>query len=117
MNMKFLIVDDNAVMRQTISLLVANRGDEIAECDDGKDAVQMYTQFHPDWVLMDIKMKAVGGIEATANIIAADPGAKVVILTDYDDRFFRKAAEKAGACNYITKENLGEIKSIVRRAV
>ena len=117
MNMKFLIVDDNALMRRTISLLIAERGDEVAECEDGKDAAQMYRQFHPDWVLMDIKMKTVGGIEATENIIAEDPAAKVVIVTDYDDRFFRKAAENAGAYSYVTKENLGEIKSILRREI
>lgn len=112
--MKFLIVDDNQSMRQTIVKLVAHEQDEIVECEDGKDAVRLYRECRPDWVLMDIGMKEVNGIAATENIIAADAGAKIVIVTDYNDRYFREAAKNAGACHFVTKEHLSEIETIVR---
>lgn len=114
-HVKFLIVDDNSEMRQTLARYVRHEGDEIYECGDGSDALAMYRRHKPDWVLMDINMKQVGGIEATERILAADPGAKVIIVTDYGDKFFRRAAQEAGAHSFLTKEELTELQTIVRR--
>ncbi|MEX1140053.1 MAG: response regulator transcription factor [Bacteroidota bacterium] len=113
--MKFLIVDDNQIMRYTIGRIVTQDGDEVIECEDGENALQMYTKHHPDWVLMDISMKNVNGIEATERITEKDPAAKVLIVTDYEDRFFRQAAMTAGALGFISKENLKDIKNLIAR--
>jgi two-component system, NarL family, response regulator DegU len=115
--LKFLIVDDNAMMRETLRRFIVQKEDEVVECDDGRDALALYQQHRPDWVLMDINMKHVGGIEATGNIVAADPHARVIIVTDYGDRFFRRAADEAGARYFITKEDLADLPSIIRRDV
>lgn len=112
--MKFLIVDDNPMMREALKKAVMHEEDESAECDDGKYAVEMYNRFHPDWVLMDIEMSEVDGITATRNIMAADAAAKVVIVTGHDDKFFERAAKKAGAFQFISKEDLQGIQTIVR---
>jgi len=112
--LKYLIVDDNQSMRQTIGRILCKDGDEIIECDDGKDATAMYRQYRPDWVLMDINMKEVGGIEATENILVVDPKARIIMVTDFGDRFFRKAAQEAGALGFISKENLSELHAIIR---
>jgi DNA-binding NarL/FixJ family response regulator len=113
--MRFLIVDDNQGMRRTIEMVVTQDGDEVIECEDGKDALELYTKHHPDWVLMDISMKNVNGIEATEQITEIDPGARVVIVTEYEDRFFRKAAHDAGAFAFISKEQLRDIKKLIGR--
>ena len=115
--LKFLIVDDNSEMRQTLARYIRAEGDEIYECDDGSEAPALYQKLRPDWVLMDINMKRVGGIEATAKILGSDPGARVIIVTDYGDKFFRRAAQEAGARYFITKENLAELPSIVGRGI
>ncbi|HEY6951228.1 MAG TPA: response regulator transcription factor [Bacteroidota bacterium] len=115
-DLKFLIVDDNPSMRQTIGRIIRREGDEIFECDDGKDAAAMYRQHRPDWVFMDINMKEVGGIEATGQILEEDSHARVVVVTDYGDKFFRKAATDAGASAFVSKENIFELKSIIGRA-
>jgi len=115
--LKFLIVDDNSEMRQTLARYIRAEGDEIYECDDGGDAPALYRQHRPDWVFMDINMKRVGGIEATERILGSDPNAKVVIVTEYGDKFFRRAAQEAGACHFITKENLGDLRSIIGRGL
>ena len=112
--MKFLIVDDNRSMRETLKQAVMLEDDESAECSDGKYAVELYNQFHPDWVLMDIEMSGMDGITATKNIIDSDSKAKVVIVTSHDDRFFERAAKKAGAYRFISKENIMGIQTIVR---
>lgn len=111
--MKLLIVEDNAAVRRVIRSIVASVADDIHECADGSDALQYYRDWHPDFVLMDIEMKRVDGITATQQIVASDPMAKIVIVTNYDDVVLRDAAQKAGACGYIVKENLLEIPSLL----
>lgn len=111
--MKFLIIDDNKDMRQTLSRIICRNGDEVVESDDGKDALALYLEHLPDWVLMDISMKEVTGITATEQITQADPSAKVVIVTDYTDRYFQKMAIKAGARAFVSKENLQVIHQVI----
>ena len=104
--MKILIVDDSAAMRSLLRSLVLPFGVEIRECADGADAPAAYEAQNPDLVLMDIRMNEVDGIAATKQIRAADPIAKIVMVTDYDDDALRQAAILAGACGYVLKDNL-----------
>ncbi len=104
--MKLLIVDDNAAVRRLIADIVLPFAGEIRECDDGADAVSAYTSQKPDLVLMDIRMRNVDGIEATKRIRAADPAARIIIVTDFDDDTLRDAAMLQGACGYALKDNL-----------
>ncbi|MGH9838430.1 MAG: response regulator [Blastocatellia bacterium] len=83
------------------------------ECSDGVQALDAYRQHHPDWVLMDIKMKEMDGLAATRQIKAAFPQARIVIVTGYDDARLREAARSAGACAYVHKENLLELRQIL----
>jgi two-component system response regulator DegU len=107
--MKFLIVDNNAAVRRLIASVVASIASEIVECSDGSDALVAYTTHRPDVVLMDIEMPQVDGIAATGAIIGADPAARVIIVSDYGEPELRDAAIRAGACDYLVKENLSEL--------
>jgi DNA-binding NarL/FixJ family response regulator len=109
--MKILIVDDSPVMRQTIKSIVAQDGDETSECSDGKAVITAFKAFRPDWVLMDIKMDPVNGIQATRALKAAFPDAHVAIVTNYGDQEFRDEAKMAGAERYFLKDNLPAIRS------
>ena len=102
------------MIRETLIRFVSEEGDEVFECSDGKSAVDLYARHRPDCVLMDIRMNGMNGIEATAGIVASDPAAKVIIVTEYGDRFFRRAAKEAGAIGFVTKEELTELRTIVR---
>lgn len=107
--MKLLIVEDNPQMRRLLKSVVADLAEEVTECGDGDEAVAAYLaqQFgHADWVLMDLQMPHVGGLEATRRLIAADPAARVIIVTQYDDAHWREAAQAAGAGGYVLKEHL-----------
>ena len=55
--MNMLIVDDSEPMRRTIRSFIEDLADQIHECADGRNALEEYRRFRPDWVLMDIKMK------------------------------------------------------------
>ena len=108
--MKLLIVDDNAAVRRLIRSIVLPFACEIYDCADGADALSAYQAHRADVVLMDIRMN---GIQAVRQIKAADPEAKIVIVTDYDDESLRHAAMRAGACSYVLKDNLLELSGLL----
>jgi DNA-binding NarL/FixJ family response regulator len=110
--MKLLIVEDQAEMRQELKLLLSDLG-EVYECSDGAEASSAYAQYQPDVVLMDIRMKQMNGIAATRALKALYPEARIAILTGYDDAELREAAQRAGACGYVLKDNLAEVRQIL----
>ena len=111
--MKILIVDDNASVRRLIASIVGPLANSIEECSNGPEALVMYGSMRPDVVLMDLRMKEMDGIEATRRICHGDPDAKVVILTDYDDRELRRAAATAGSIHYALKDNLPDLVRLI----
>lgn len=115
MNMNLLIVEDNFNMRNLIKDLFAPVFKNIYECDDGSKALKSYTVNQPDWVFMDIKMKEMDGITAAKEIISNFPDAKILMVTDFDDDEFRKAASLNGAIDYVLKENLDDIFEIINK--
>jgi CheY-like chemotaxis protein len=112
--MSLMIVEDNEPMRRMIRSMVADLAERIDECGDGAEACVRYAVDQPDWVLMDIAMPRMDGITATRQITAAFPDARVLIVTDYDDPELREAARAAGACGYVLKENLLELKLLLQ---
>lgn len=111
--MKLLIVENNTEMRRLIAQIVRKLSDAIFECNDGAQALTAYREHLPDWVLMDIEMPETDGISATRQIIAAFPNAKIAIVTEFDSANLREAATEAGACEYIVKENLIELRRLL----
>ena len=108
--MVLLIVDDNRAVRRLIGKVVGDLADGIRECSDGAEALAAYRQCQPDLVLMDIEMRRMDGLAATREIMAAYPEAKVVIVSRYGDQQTREAARAAGACGYVLKENLLDVR-------
>lgn len=111
--MKYLIVDDNPKMRKIIAQIICTEQDIFLECSDGKDTTDVYAEYSPDYVLMDIKMKNMNGILSAKKICEKFPAAKIIIVTDYDTPAFREAARKAGAFAFVPKENLENIRSYI----
>lgn len=115
--MNILIVEDSLIMRRMIRSLVTPFAKEVFECEDGNEAFSAYQAHQPDWVLMDIRLKESDGIKVTREICTSDPRARVVIVTNFDDVSLRKAAREAGACGYVMKENLLELRGILRESL
>ena len=111
--MKVLIVDDSSQMRGMMRQFLPSNAGEICECEDGIDALEYYEKFLPDWVLMDWEMKQMNGLEATKQIIGKFPEAKIVFVTQHDDRDLREAADEAGVCGFVLKENLAELRRLL----
>ena len=113
--MKLLIIDDSDEMRRELRDLVSDLADDIHECSDGSSALAAYQEHRPDWVLMDIVMKGMDGLEASRQIRSEWPDAKIVIVTGYDDDELKEASLEAGACAYVLKENLFELRPLLTR--
>jgi CheY-like chemotaxis protein len=111
--MSILIVEDNEQMRRTIKRFVTGLAGRIYDCADGAEALALYMRHRPDWVLMDIKMEGMDGISATRQILMTDPAARIIIVTSYDDAEMRRAARDAGACAYVLKDDLMELRDIL----
>ena len=115
--MKVLIVEDNPAVRRMLRRAIQQVASQLWECEDGADALATYTQHVPHVVLMDIRMPQMDGFAATRQIRAFDPSARIVIVTDDDEDELRVAAREAGACAYVTKENLTELATLLARLV
>jgi CheY-like chemotaxis protein len=114
--LSLLIVDDDERMRSLIRSIVADLADSIIECGDGAEAQGCYAAHHPDWVLMDMMMPQMSGLEATRQLLAFDRAARIVIVTAHDSQSLREAAVSAGACAYVLKDNLLDLREILRVA-
>tara|TARA_R110001606_G_scaffold361754_6_gene515085 strand:+ start:10979 stop:11623 length:645 start_codon:yes stop_codon:yes gene_type:complete len=105
-----LLVDDHELVRAGFRRLLED-GDKlvvVAEAGSGEQAVQDYTKYHPDVVVMDISMPGIGGIGAIERIIARSPEARILVLSVHEDGVFTSRALQAGAKGFIPKRSAPE---------
>lgn len=115
-----LIADDEAVVRETISIYVDSAPDMkvVGTAADGRAAVQMAETLRPDIILMDIQMPRVDGVEALAEVLRLLPRTHVVMITTFTSREAVVPALRAGALGYVLKSDPPErLLSAVREAV
>ncbi|SDR68512.1 response regulator [Agrococcus carbonis] len=103
---RVLIVDDQALFRGGIRMLVASQPDMVCvgEAADGAQAVRVAAEQEPDVVLMDVRMPVLDGISATARIVQARPATRVVVLTTFDLDEAAARAIRAGASGFVLKD-------------
>ena len=110
-----LLVDDNAAMRALIRTLVAGVATDIQECSSGEAALECYARVHPDWVLMDIKLGGIDGLTAARAIRQLDGEARILVVTEYGDEHYRRAAAAAGARGFVLKDDLLQLPELLAR--
>lgn len=110
-----MIVDDNKDVRIFLRSLFEDTAEEIIECSDGFSAVESYTKYHPDYVLMDIEMKKMNGLTATEIIIKENPEAKIIMVTSHNTPNLKEATKLLGAMAYVVKDNLMELEEIINK--
>jgi DNA-binding NarL/FixJ family response regulator len=104
-NIRVLLVDDHAILREGIRYLLSASGEVevVGEAQDGVEALELVESLQPDAVLMDIAMPRMNGIEATTELKRRHPELPVLILSMYDSEEYVLPILKAGASGYVLK--------------
>jgi DNA-binding NarL/FixJ family response regulator len=107
---RVMIVDDDALMREGLRAVLSSdeRIEVVEEAGDGRVAVQRARHGRPDVVLMDVRMPELDGIAATAELLAAAPASRVMILTTFEDDAYILGALRAGASGFLLKRSSPE---------
>jgi DNA-binding NarL/FixJ family response regulator len=105
MTVRVLLADDHDLLREGLAaILSADAAIEVVgEVSDGAAAVRRAVTLRPDVVLMDVQMPGVDGITATAEVLAAAPGTRVIVLTTFDLDEYVLGALRAGASGFLVK--------------
>jgi DNA-binding NarL/FixJ family response regulator len=107
MTISVLVADDQSMVRAGFRMLLGGEDDidVVAEARNGSEAVEKAARFQPKIVLMDIRMPELDGLEATRRILAADPDARILILTTFDLDEYIYEALSAGASGFVLKDD------------
>ena len=106
MSIRAVIVDDHAVVRSGLRLVLAGEDDieVVAEAPDARQAVFEARAHKPDVILLDVVMPGRSGIEAIPDLLKESPETKVLVLSMQDDPAYVREAFSAGASGYVLKE-------------
>ena len=105
-NISVLLVDDHAVVRQGLRMLLAAEPDieVIAEAENGREAVVLARTHQPAVVIMDVAMPLLNGVESTRQILRDVKNTKVLVLTSYSDDTCVKQMMSVGAAGFLVKQ-------------
>lgn len=103
---RVLLVDDQALFREALAVLLGVRNDVavVGEAGNGDEALRRAAELDPDVVLMDLRMPVLDGIAATRRLRVEQPQVRVIALTTFDDDADVFAALRAGAVGYLLKD-------------
>jgi two-component system, NtrC family, response regulator AtoC len=115
--LKILIIDDDAGLRKSLSLILSDAEYDVIQAEDGETGLAVATEEEPDMILCDVRMPKLGGIEFLEAYRAAGGAALVLVMTAYGSLDLAMEAMKRGAYDYIPKPfGADDVLLIVRKA-
>ncbi|HBY89076.1 MAG: response regulator transcription factor [Ruoffia tabacinasalis] len=105
-----MIIDDDPIVVESLSLIIENGGYEVIITGySAEEAIANYSIYKPDITLLDIRMQDKSGIDAASTILSEFPQAKILLVTTFEDSDFIQAALQLGCTGYILKQNIKSI--------
>ena len=122
---RLIIADDQSLITQSFKVLLETATEDITvvgTAKDGREALELALQEHPDLALLDVRMPVMDGVQAADAIHRALPGVKIIMLTTFDDDTYVHEAIRAGAVGYLlkdisTEELISSIRAVKHGAV
>lgn len=113
---RFMIVDDSLFQRKNLEKMIIQIGGEVvAQASNGKDAVALYPDSHPDIVLMDLLMPGMTGIEAAEKILAVDKKARIIVVSSMGYKEIVEKALSMGAKEFVVKPvDINHVNNIIK---
>ncbi len=115
---RIIVIDDQAVVRQGFVSLIGTVPDMevVAQGTNGQEAIDLYNEYKPDVMLIDLRMPVLSGVEAISAIRKTSPGARMIVLTTYDGDEDIYRSLQAGAQGYLLKDVFFEdLETAIRR--
>lgn len=111
-----LIVDDNPLIRQTVSEAFTREGDFLVsgEAENGKDAIEKAQRLHPALIIMDFSMPVLNGLEATRRLKKLMPSVPVILYSIHSARSLSTIASGVGAAAVVSKADA--VKVLIEKA-
>jgi len=107
---RVLLVDDQELVRSGLTRILRRRDGfvVVGQCEDGDQVVAAVERLRPDVVVMDLRMRRMSGIEATAALRRRPDAPPVLVLTTFDDDELLSGALRAGAAGFLLKDSPAE---------
>ena len=114
-----VIADDEAFIRQVLMKMLERLGVEVVGVgENGRQALELYSQHQPDIVILDIAMPEMDGLETLRQLLARDPEARVLMCTSFSSKQYVVEAVKIGAKGYLNKPfDLDKIREKISKIV
>ena len=105
-NIRVVLADDHAVVRAGIRAMLESLGgiEVVGQATNGREALALVEQHHPDVLLCDISMPEMNGLEATTRVVKESPNVRVIVLSMHTSEEYVWQALKAGATGYLLKD-------------
>jgi DNA-binding NarL/FixJ family response regulator len=117
--LRVLVVDDHRTFAELLAGAIDREHDlvSVGHATNGADAVAMFADLRPDVVLMDLQLPDLDGFAASAQILAINPAARVIVLTAHVTATAMANAATSGVCAFLSKDgHLGDLLSVLRTA-
>ena len=117
--LRVLVVDDHSTFAELLTGAIDRERDlvSVSHATTGAEGVAMYAELRPDVVLMDVQLPDIDGCTATAQIVAMDPDARVIVLTGHVTASALADAAASGVCGFLSKGgHFADLLSTIRTA-
>ena len=116
--MKILVVDDEVEVANFLCVFLKRLGLKAEKATSGKDALEAFNRYKPEWVFLDIKMPDMDGLEVLKKMKELNPDIKAIMITGKDDDTIQSEARALGASDYLVKPmDLDEMRNIIKKYI
>lgn len=102
--MKILVVDDHPIVRSGLRRLLAGEPEyQVQEAANAREALAVFREYQPEFVILDLSMPGIGGLELIGRLRIESAGVRVMVLSMHRDAMYARRALQAGAAGFISK--------------